>query len=451
MSNQSGFLSRRSFIASAAMGAGALASITSENNRLLAGEPPKVTSSRATSGDLRYEPNWAEKLTLTVGPKSGDLTGNSDKAIQAAVDYVARLGGGTVKLLPGEFAMRNSVQMQSGVRLVGSGAETILKKNAAVSSPLNVDSDWYDQEVTLKDASGFQVGDGICLQTKNPHNGSQTVLIRTIVAKSGNRIKLNKALRKNYWLPGNPEVTSLFALLNYDHVENIEVTDLTLDGNKANNPNLNGNYAGGVFAQDCRNLTFNNVESRNYNGDGFSWQICHDVRLENCWSHDNAGLGLHPGSGSQRPIIRNNKLERNNIGIFFCWGVKFGLAEDNFIDGNRQTGVSIGHRDTDNLVQNNKISNSGIAGILFRPERGKSYAGHRNTILQNELVNNGSSTGLGIDIQGGTEQITIKQNQLSDTRAMQERIGIRLGAETSKIVLESNQLKGFTQDVQQLS
>ena len=40
-------------------------------------------------------------------------------------------------------------------------------------------------------------------------------------------------------------------------------------------------------------------------------------------------MGLHPGSGSQRPVIRNNRLERNNLGLFWCWGVKFGLARAN--------------------------------------------------------------------------------------------------------------------------
>ncbi|GIS58084.1 MAG: hypothetical protein CM1200mP2_03090 [Planctomycetaceae bacterium] len=49
------------------------------------------------------------------------------------------------------------------------------------------------------------------------------------------------------------------------------------------------------------------VEARNNNGDGISWQICHDVVVENCHSHDNADLGLHPGSGSQRPLIRKKQ------------------------------------------------------------------------------------------------------------------------------------------------
>ena len=68
------------------------------------------------------EPDWNERLTITVGPKDADLVGTTDKVIQAAVDYVARLGGGTVKVLPGTYKLRNSVFLASKVRLVGSGA-----------------------------------------------------------------------------------------------------------------------------------------------------------------------------------------------------------------------------------------------------------------------------------------------------------------------------------------
>jgi hypothetical protein len=37
--------------------------------------------------------------------------------------------------------------------------------------------------------------------------------------------------------------------------------------------------------------------------------ICHDVIVENCTSAGHTGLGLHPGSGSQRTVMRNNRLE----------------------------------------------------------------------------------------------------------------------------------------------
>src|SRR4051794_25710810 len=116
---------------------------------------------RATSGD-RSEPEWQERLTVTVGPKKAGLVGTTDRAIQAAVDLVSRLGGGTVRLLPGTYRLRNAVHLQSGLRLVGSGEDTLLVKEPSVSTKLVEDSDWYDQEITLADARGFQVGDGVC-------------------------------------------------------------------------------------------------------------------------------------------------------------------------------------------------------------------------------------------------------------------------------------------------
>src|SRR3954469_21183182 len=75
-----------------------------------ADDRPPVTNPRATDGDAAREPAWDERLTLTVGPDRGDLSGLDDKAIQAALDYVARLGG-TVRLLPGTYTLRNAVHL----------------------------------------------------------------------------------------------------------------------------------------------------------------------------------------------------------------------------------------------------------------------------------------------------------------------------------------------------
>jgi hypothetical protein len=411
---------------------------------------PPVTNPRATSGDTASEPDWAQRLTITVGPKDADLIGSTDKVIQAGVDYVARLGGGTVKILPGTYTLRNSVILQSKVRLFGSGKDTILFKPPSITTKLAADSDWYDQEITLENPAGFEVGDGVCLRTKNPHNGSENVLKRTLVARSGNRFKLDRALRENYWKMGNSTATTVFPLVTGEYITDIAVENLTLDGNRAKNANLDGNYGGCIFFQDCSRIAIRGVTARNNNGDGISWQICHDVIVENCTSEGHAGLGLHPGSGSQRPVIRNNKLKNNDIGIFFCWGVKYGLAEKNEIEGCR-VGVSIGHRDTDNLVTKNLIAHSKDVGILFRPERGKDFAGHRNRIVKNKLIDNGHDKAAAIDIQGGTEAILLEANEIIETRSSAERVAIRLGPLTSDIRMVDNRLSGFSQDVQQLS
>lgn len=408
--------------------------------------PPEVKEPRQTSGD-RVEPNWAEQLTVTVGTDKGDIVGSTERALQAAVDYVARFGGGTVRILPGRFRLRNSVYLPSGVRIQGSGEETVLFKEPSHTANLAEDSDWYEQEITLKDAGEFKVGDGICLRTKNPHNGGTDVVKRTLVARDGNRFKLDRALRNNFWLRGDSTVSTLFPLITGEFVERITIEDLALDGNKENNDLLDGNYAGCLFFQDCRELNFRRLTTRNYNGDGISWQICHDVVVEECHSHDNANLGLHPGSGSQRPVIRNNRLEGNDIGIFFCWGVKYGLAEGNQIRDCKSYGVSIGHRDTDNVIVNNDIRQSGKIGVYFRAEQEKSFSPHRNRVEGNRIYDNGPEDGVAIDVQGFTESITVAKNDIQETRSPGKRIGVRIGKETQDVRLDDNKIAGFAREV----
>lgn len=400
---------------------------------------------RATLGDSVEEPAWQQRLTITVGPEKADIVGTSEKAIQAAVDYVARFGGGTVKILPGTYRLRNAVYLASKVRLLGSGAETVLMKEPSVTTTLAADSDWFDQEITLTDPTGFEIGDGICLRsTKKGGESSPDTTKRTLVARTGNRFKLNEGLRQNYWRINETKVSTLFPILSGEKVDDLAIENLVLDGNRARNDNLDGNYAGCIFMQECNRVTIRGVTARNYNGDGISWQICHDVLVENCTSEGHAGLGLHPGSGSQRTVMRGNRLIGNHIGIFFCWGVRHGLAENNRVERN-DIGISIGHHDTDNLVRGNEVIGSKTNGVLFRPERGKEFTGNRNRIENNKLVDNG---GFAVDVQGGTEAIVFAGNEIVETRGG-GRTAIRLGAETRDIKLENNHIKGFAKDVEQ--
>lgn len=410
---------------------------------------PKVHRPRATDGDERHQPAWEEMLEITVGTKNADLVGSGDRVIQAAVDYVKRLGGGTVRILPGTYTLRNSIHLPSKLRLVGSGAETIITKNASETIAITDDSDWYDQEITLASTGDFKVGDGVVLQTKNPQNGATDVIKRSLVAKSGNRFKLSDGLRKNLWLSGKPTCSSLFPLFTSEYTSDVTIEKLTLDGNGSNNTNLNGNYGGCIFLQDCNRYTIRDVEARNYNGDGISFQICHDIVVENCHSHDNTNLGVHPGSGSQRPLIRNCVLERNDQGLFWCWGVKFGLAEGNRMIGNRSYGTSIGHNDTDNVMRNNEISGSGKVGILFRDDnRGRDFWANRNLVENNRVINTGDEDGIAIDIRGQTKDVRLVNNELRETRQPMKRIGIRVGGQAGNIEMAKNTIEGFSTAVE---
>lgn len=412
-------------------------------------QPPQVARPRATSGDV-VEPAWSERLTVSVGPADADIVGTGHRALQAAVDYVARLGGGTVCILPGTYTLRNAVRLASGIRLVGCGEQTLLRKAPSTTTRLAADSDWYDQEITLENPLGFELGDGITLQTRNPHHGGTNIVKRTLVARDGSRFKLDRALRQNFWLAGEATASTLFALLDGDGVSDVTIENLVLDGNREQNALLDGNYAGCIFLQDCKRVSIRGVIARNYHGDGISWQICHDVVVQECESFGHSGLGLHPGSGSQRPQILNNYVHHNDIGLFFCWGVKYGLARGNRLEANR-VGLSIGHRDTDNLICHNQILLSTETGVLFRAERGRDFAPHRNRLEQNRIIDSGAEAGIAVDVQGETEDVAIVRNELRETRAAGRRVGIRLSAATQRIVLQQNTIEGFATPVLRLA
>jgi len=203
---------------------------------------------------------------------------------------VARLGGGTVRVLPGTFTLRNAIHLPTGIRLVGSGGDSILTKAASATVALSAESDWYDQEITLSQPKDLRVGDGVLLRAKNPHHGGDQVIKRTLIARSGNRFKLDDGLQDNLWLSGDPTCSSLFPLLTSNGESDVVIENITLDGNKQNNENLNGNHGGCIFVQTCNRFTIRNVEARNDNGDGISFQVCHDVVVQGCHSHDNANL-----------------------------------------------------------------------------------------------------------------------------------------------------------------
>jgi hypothetical protein len=439
-------MNRRLFLAStpAMLSAGMLSAAETRP------QAPSVTRPRATSGDM-IEPEWEQRVTISVGPNKADLVGSDHRVIQAAVDYVAGLGGGTVQILPGTYRFRNAVRLRTGVRIAGSGLDSVCIKEPSVKAPLAENSDWYDREVTLTDASGFEVGDGIVLRTRNPHNGSFDTYKRTLIARSGKRFKLDEMLVENFWTKEKASATTLFALFDGFRVADVAIENICLDGNRANNEFLNGNYVGCIFLRESNRVHMRRVTARNFNGDGISWQVCHDVRVEDCQSHDHAGYALHPGSGSQRSVVVGSKLERSDIGFFFCWGVKWSLVENNAMLDNKRFGVSIGHNDTDNVVRNNEVLRSGKTGIFLRQEHGPTFSPSRNRIEANRVADSGGEDGVAVDIEGTTESVTLKGNTLIESRQPAARIGVRIGKETRQIELAENRIDGFSTAVLDLS
>ena len=407
-----------------------------------ADELPQNTNPRAIFGDS-VEPDWEQRMSVTVGPKETDLVGTTDRVIQAAVDYVAGWGGGTVRVLPGTYRLRNSIFLRSQVRILGSGTDSVLFKEPSVATRLIVDGDHWDQEVTLADPKGFQVGDGVRLLSQDPHGKGTNIIQRTLIASSGNRFKLDRRLEERFHLVGDPQIATNFSLIQCTGVADVVLENLAIDGNKANNEMIDrGAFDdGSIRLDECNCITVRNMTVRDFYCDGIVWGISHDVLVENCRLHDGARLALHSGSGSQRSIVRGNRVQKSAEGIYFCWGAQHGLYEKNVIVDCRY-GMTLGHGDSDNLIRENEIRQSGEAGIRFRGGN-KAFAPHRNRFERNRIVDSGGEKGVAIDINGETEGTLLIENELRETRGPLTRIGILIGAETRDVCCVDNQIEGF--------
>lgn len=375
--------------------------------------------------------SMTERPRVTVGRRDAELVGTDHRVLQAAVDYVAGLGGGTVEIGAGEFLMRDSLHLRPRVTVRGQGAQTILRKARAASSPLELDGDYGEEQITLKNPAGFQVGDGVAVWDKNA-NGFHTTVAR-ITGRNGNTFSLSQPLNADCMVANGAQAATVFPVISGYHVEGARAEALTIDGNQEENLPLNGCRGGGIFLYRCPGAVLAHCAVRRYHGDGISFQQCNDVQVLACVSEDNAALGLHPGSGSQRPLVRDCTARGNGQdGLFLCWRVKEGRFENNTLQANGRFGISIGHKDTDNLLRGNRVFGNHQDGIFFRNET-DGMAGHRNRIENNLIENNGLQAPVaGIRVRGETRDLVFSGNTIRDTRAGEER------RQTTGILLEEN-------------
>lgn len=383
-----------------------------------------------------------ERARVTVGIHGCEITGSDNRALQAAVDYVAGLGGGVVEIGPGEYLMRDSLHLRSHVTVRGMPRETILRKAASAASALKIDGDYGEEQITLSNPDGFAVGDGVAVWDKNA-GGFHTTVAR-IIGRTGDTFAISVPLGADCMVSDDAQAATAFPVVSGYGVEGAHVQDITIDGNKARNVSLNGCRGGGIFLYRCHGAVLEQCRIQNYNGDGISFQQCNDVAVSECTSEGNTGLGIHPGSGSQRPVVRGCTARSNgDDGLFLCWRVKQGLFENNILEDNGRFGISIGHKDTDNLLRNNQVRGNHEDGVFFRNES-EGMAGHRNRLENNLIENNGvKRAAAGIRVRGETNDLVFKNNIIRDTRPASERkqsVGIQLEERVGKVTLDGNQV-----------
>ncbi len=419
---------------------------------LLVAPPPSCAAADRDQGSAHQQlpeamhGRMTQGVRVRVGQRDADITGADQRALQAAVDYAANLGGGVVEIGPGEFLMRDSLHLRAHVTVRGQGAKTILRKARAAASPLELDGDYGEEQITLRQLEGFEVGDGVAIWDKNA-NGFYTTVAR-ITGRNGNTFALSLPLNADCMVADGAQAATVFPVVSGYHAEGVVVENLTIDGDKSANVPLNGCRGGGIFLYRCPGAVIRQCTVRRYNGDGISFQQCNDAQVLDCVSEENASLGLHPGSGSQRPLVRGCTARGNGEdGLFLCWRVKAGVFENNTLENNGRYGISIGHKDTDNLIRSNKVLGNHEDGICFRNET-EGMAGHRNRVENNLIENNGwQRAAAGIRVRGQTRDLVFTGNTIRDTRPPAERkqvVGIQLEAKVGQVRLEGNAIEAAT-------
>ncbi len=387
-----------------------------------------------------------ERPSVTVGLRDADLVGTDNRVLQAAVDYVAALGGGTVEIREGEYLMYDSLHLRPFVTVLGTKGKTILRKAKCASSPLALDGDYGEEQATLLNPEGFKVGYGITIWD-NQSGGFHTTVGR-ITGRTGNTVSFNTPLNADCMVANQAQAATVFPVISGYNLEGARLENLVIDGNQEQNVSLNGCRGGGIFLYRGFGTVIQGCIVRNFNGDGISFQQSNDVYVEDCVSEGNSGLGLHPGSGSQRPVVRGCIARRNGEdGLFLCWRVRHGVFEKNILENNGRYGISIGHKDTDNLLQENEVRGNHEDGVFFRNEA-EGMAGHRNRLERNLVENNGSQKeASGIRVRGETRDLIFRDNIIRDTRpagARKQTVGIRIEEGAGVVTLENNQIDAPT-------
>lgn len=384
--------------------------------------------------DALVSPKIKTKV-LTVGGEKANVHGFNNRAIQMAIDEVAKTGG-TVQLDAGIFEIHSPVRLAKNVNLEGSGRETVLKRTKGVQTKFIVDADFGELKLTVENTDDFDVGMKIQV-TDDDNSGCWNVSTAYVTDIYENTIYIDKGLIRDYRSDRNGLVSNASSVIDILDAENVTVSKLTADGNRGENFFADGCNNAGILVLRSKNITIDNVHVKDFNGEGISWQITEIVTVKNSEISGSGNTGLHPGTGSPFTVIENNDIHHNDRdGLFICWRVFNSKVRGNRMHHNGRFGICTGHKDTDVVFSGNYIYENKSDGVNLRGER-ESNAPHRNTFVKNIIENN---TGYGFSVNSKASELVLRENSFKNSSNTQKAaIYIYLNGSTPK--LENNQFE----------
>jgi hypothetical protein len=380
---------------------------------------------------------------ITVGGTNAEIHGYTSEAIQTAIDALRNTcKSGTIMLLPGNYDITAPVRLYDNISLVGSGANTVLKKCKGFRSPFALDADYGELQITVADASGFKPGMGVAIYDETQRSGWDLTTARITQIKD-NIIYIDEYLVRDYHADKKGTLSNSCSVISAVDVNNVRIANLIVDGNRESNDMIDGCRAGGIYLHKVHKAVVENVTVKNFNCDGISWQITEYVTVRNCEVYGCANSGLHPGTGSPFTLVEgNNSYNNDGYGLFVCWRVKNGIVRNNSFHNNGINGICTGHKDIDMLYAGNHIFENGSDGIQLRGELAMN-APHRSIFKQNLIENNGiKENGYGISVNCKAEGVVLEDNIIRNTGNGKQAAAVRLTANSLPVELKNNKISG---------
>jgi len=402
-----------------------------------------------------------ERLSISVSP-TGDPW-RDGATIQRALDAAGTCGGGTVRLKAGTYVLPGPVMLRSDVALVGADGATLRRPDAPAVSELAVDADTGEFRITPADASAFCPGMAVVLHDRQ--SGWSPGFFPSIVAAvQDGTLLLTDMLPHHRAAADGARVASYYPLVLGMRAARARVENLTLDNGVDDRGALAGTRTAALYLYHSPHCTVRGVRACNALGDGICvGKASVGAVIEECEAFDNTNYGIHPGSHSAHCAVRRCHIHHNGSdGLYVCWGIHHSTFEENDIHNNGhlewRSGLSIGHKDTDNLIARNRIYENCKYGICVR-RKTEANGAHRCTYRENVIENNGADPATipgslswlpqweriscGVSVLGVTHDLAFERNVIRETRPAGQdwqRHAFYLGPGVSRVKMIDNDI-----------
>lgn len=371
----------------------------------------------------------------TISLKAEEV--GSAAAIQEAIDTLGP-SGGQVILPAGEIVLDRGIELRSRVTLEGQGPSTVLRKAPGRVYPLSGYHNYGMHDVPLNTTEGLVPGMTVAIRD-DQHGGFYETFARILWVEE-TWIGLNRGLHSDYHADMHPVLVTSYPLIFAIGTEDVAVQSLTLDGNREQQPAGIGACRGAaLYAIRTRGLSVAGVEERAFEGEGLGFQMCSDVQIADCRFTDNTGNGYHPGAGSTG--VRFDRClgaDNGAAGFFFCVRANHVTVRDSTFEGNRVCGISVGTRDSYNLVERCTMATNDGPGLLFR-ETAEPAAMHDCQVVACTIVDNARVFGNGqVDILGEAHDLAFVHNEIRGTGA--SKSGVYVAPSARRIYLADNRI-----------